>query len=239
MKLNKKLILTLVALFTGGAVPIQLVTLSFGYSQYYVGESIGPRMINTAHEFAAPYILFVYIPAIIVFLGVLFYSRMYYPELFRRLKVGIIAGIFLTLTLDVVRQNGVINGWLPGDNPMMFGQMVTGTSNFVLNHISGHLVHFLNGISMGIIYTILFGKLKNYFRAILAGIGLLMVFELGMMLGPPMTAMVGPFGVNFVWPQLFLLTLVAHIASGIACGLSAQFYLKEADEKWLLAFVKE
>ncbi len=235
--LNKKSILTLLALFTAGFVPIQLVTLSFAYSQYYKAETLGPKMVITAREFAIPYIYYVYVPSIIIFIGIWIYSKKNYPDLFRRLKVGVISGIMLGLALDVIRQNGVINGWLPQDVPMMFGKMVTGSQSFVPIFIVGLLVHFLNAINFGIIYTLVFGKLKNYTTAIIAGVGLLLFMEIGMMAGPPMAKMVGPFGVNWAWPQLFLLTLTAHISSGVACGLTAQFLLKEEDNKWLLPYL--
>lgn len=235
--LNKKSILTLLVLFTGGFVPIQLVTLSFWYSQYHIGETLGPKMVRTAHEFAVPYIQFLYIPSIIVFVAILIYSKKNYPDLFRRMKVGIIAGLMLGLGLDVIRQNGVINGWLPQDVPMMFGKMVTGSQSFVPVFIVGLLIHFLNAINFGILYTLFFGKLKNYKTAIIAGVSLLFLLEIGMMIGPPMAKMVGPFGVKWAWPQLFLLTLVAHVSSGIACGLTAQFLLKDQDRQWFLPFL--
>lgn len=235
--LNKKSILTLLALFTGGVVPIQLVTLSFWYSQYYLGETLGPKMVRTAHEFAVPYIYYLYIPSILVFIGIMIYSRKNYPDLFRRLKAGIIAGIMLTLALDVVRQNGVINGWLPTDVPMEFGKMVTGSNSFMPIYLAGLVVHFLNGINFGLFYTLILGKQKNYTMAIITGALLLFVIEIGMMTGPPMAKMVGPFGVNWAWPQLFLLTLIAHIFSGIACGLTAQYLLKDEDNQWLLPFL--
>lgn len=235
--LNKKSILTLLVLFTGGFIPIQLVTLSFAYSQYYKGETLGPKMVITAHEFALPYFQFVLIPSIIIFIGILFYSKKHIPEIFRRMKVGIIAGIMLTLALDVVRQNGVINGWLPQDVPMIFGKMVTGSQNFSSIFLVGLLVHTLNGINFGILYTFLIGKRNSYRAAIFAGMLLLFVIEIGMMVGPPMAKMVGLFGVNWAWPQLFLLTLTAHLFSGIACGLTAQFLLKEEDKQWLLPFL--
>ena len=38
--------------------------------------------------------------------------------------------------------------------------------------------------------------------------------ELGMMTGPPMGPMVGLFGYNYAWPQLFALTFVAHVVYG-------------------------
>jgi hypothetical protein len=235
--LNKKSILTLLVLFTGGFVPIQLVTLSFWYSQYHVGETLGPKMVRTAHEFAIPYIEFLYIPSIIVFIWIMIYSKKNYPDLLRRMKVGIIAGIMLTFGLDLIRQNGVLNGWLPQDVPMMFGKMVTASNSFTPIFIAGILVHFLNGINFGILYTLFFGKLRNYKMAITAGVSLLVLLDIGMMIGPPMAKMVGLFGVNWAWPQLALLALTAHIVSGIACGLTAQFLLENEDRQSFLPFL--
>lgn len=235
--MSKKSILTLLALFTGGFVPIQLVTLSFWYSQYYVVESLGPKMVRTAHEFAIPYIEFLYIPSILVFIGIMIYSHKHYPDLNRRLVVGIIAGIVSTIVLDAVRQNGVLNGWLPKDVPMEFGKMVTGSSSFVPIYIAGLLVHFLNGIDFGICYTLFFGKQKNYWMAALVGTLWLLFIELGMMTGPPMAKMVGLFGVNWAWPQLFLLTLVAHIFCGITLGIVAQLLLKDENRQWIIPYI--
>lgn len=64
-----------------------------------------------------------------------------------------------------------------------------------------------------------------------------MVIELGMMTAPPVAPMAGPFGIDHQWPQLFLLTLVAHIALGITMGLLAQHFLEPEDRGWLLPFL--
>ena len=53
-----------------------------------------------------------------------------------------------------------------------------------------------------------------------------------------MVPMVGLFGVKWAWPQLFLLTLVAHIVHGIILGLLVHLWLKSTDEKSLLAYLK-
>ncbi len=64
-----------------------------------------------------------------------------------------------------------------------------------------------------------------------------MLLELGMMVGPPMGPMVGLFGVRYAWPQLFLLTLVAHVAFGTALGLLTQSLLKEEDRGTFFSFL--
>ena len=63
------------------------------------------------------------------------------------------------------------------------------------------------------------------------------LLELGMMTGPPMARMVGLFGYNYAWPQLFLLTLVAHVVFGITMGLLIQHFLTDDDRSWLIPFV--
>ncbi len=60
-----------------------------------------------------------------------------------------------------------------------------------------------------------------------------------MMTGPPMAPIVGPFGINFAWPQLFLLTLVAHVAFGVTLGILAQHFLTDEDRDWLVPFLRE
>lgn len=64
-----------------------------------------------------------------------------------------------------------------------------------------------------------------------------LILELGMMTGPPMGPMVGLFGVNYAWPQLFLLTFVAHVVFGIAMGLLMQHFLSDEDRGWLVPFL--
>ncbi len=234
---RKKALLILLALFTGGAVPIQIVTLSFGYAQYYKGIAMGPKAIKIAHQFSSYYFPLVYIPAIIILIGIIFYSKKHYPDLFRRIVVGLGVGAFATIFLDFFRQMGVIQGWLPGDTPTMFGKMLTGSHVFWKYYWSGVFIHFMNGADFGLIFTLVWGKQRNYFQSIIWAAIWLNMMELGMMLGPPMGPMVGLFGVNYAWPQLFLLTLAAHIAFGTILGIGAHYFLKEEDRKWLLPFV--
>lgn len=236
--LNKKTILTLLVLFAGGFVPIHLIVLSFGYAEYYKGQTLGPKIIRVAHEFAVPYIFFLYIPAIIFLIWAILYTKKAYPDLHRRIVVGLAAGAIATIGLDWIRQMGVLVGWLPADTPTMFGKMMTGSNSFIKYFWAGQFAHFFNGADFGLVFTLVFGRFKTLSRTILMGIGWLLVMELGMMIGPPMAPMVGPFGVRYMWPQLFLLTLVAHIVHGTILGSLAYYWLKPEDEKWLLPFLK-
>lgn len=234
---NQKSLLTLLALFTGGFVPISLILLSFGYSEYYKAQSLGPKIIRVAHEFGLPYTLYVYIPSLLILIGVILYSRKKYPDLYRRIIVGLAAGAIATIGLDWIRQMGVINGWLPGDTPMMFGKMVTGSSSLNEYYWVGQFVHFMNGADFGLCFTLFFGNFKSYRKTVLMAIIWLELMELGMMTGPPMGPMVGLFGVNWLWPQLFLLTFVAHVVHGTILGLLVHNWLKQEDKKWLIPYL--
>lgn len=231
-------LIILLAFLAGGAVPIQVVTLSFGYAQYIRQEALGPQVIRTAHEFAAWYIPWVYVPALVILLLMIFGTSRRYPDLCRRIVGGLGAGAIATLALDAVRQAGVIHGWLPGDTPVMFGKMATGSNDFGVFYPVGLFVHYVNGANFGLFYAFVWGRrASNWAAAGWATVWALLV-ELGMMLGPPMGPMVGLFGVRYAWPHLFLLTLVAHMAFGIALGLLTQMFLTEEDQGGLLGFLQ-
>jgi hypothetical protein len=236
---NKKSIITLFALFAGGFVPINLIVLSFGYAEYYKAQAIGPKIIRVAHEFAVPYIFFLYLPAIIFLIWALVHTKKNYPDLFRRIWVGLAAGAIATIGLDWIRQMGVLEGWLPGDTPTMFGKMITGSSSFSTYFWIGQFAHFMNGANFGLIFTLVFGNYESYKKTMIMAVVWLEVMELGMMVGPPMGPMVGLFGVKWLWPQLFILTFVAHIVHGTILGLLSHLWLKKEDNKWLLPFLTE
>jgi len=197
---------------------------------------MGPKVIKVAYEFASFYLPFIYIPAIVILLGITLYSKKHYPDVFRRIVIGLGVGVLSTVALDFFRQMGVINGWLPADTAAMFGKMATASRDFSVFYPIGVFIHFMNGANFGLVYTFIWGKQKNYWWAVFWAVLWLNLIELGMMLGPPMGPMLGLFGVNYAWPQLFLLTYVAHIAFGITLGILAQFFLKEEDHGWLFPF---
>jgi len=238
IKDKKRAGLILLAFFAGGAVPIQIVTLSFGYAQYVKQAALGPIVIRTAHEFAKFYIPLVYVPAIIALIAVTLYCRSHYPDISRRIVVGLGMGAISTVSLDFFRQMGVIQGWLPGDTPTMFGKMATGSGNFLIFYHAGIFIHFMNGANFGLFYAFVWGKRPGYTSAILWAVFWAVLVELGMMIGPPMGPMVGLFGVNYAWPQLFYLTLAAHIAFGLTLGILIQHFLKDEDRNGLSGFLK-
>lgn len=234
----RRALLILIAFLAGGAVPIQLVTLSFGYAQYVRKISLGPRVIHTAHEFARLYIPFVYLPAMVALIAIALYSRQHYPDIFRRIVIGFGIGAVATISLDLFRQMGVIQGWLPGDTLVMFGKMATGSGNFSTYYPAGLLVHFLNGASFGLFYVFVWGKQSSFKLAAFWATVWALIVEIGMMTGPPMGPMVGLFGIRFAWPQLFLLTLAAHIAFGITLGILTQALLTDEERGSLISFIR-
>lgn len=229
--------LVLLAFVAGGAVPIQLITLSFGYAQYLKSAAMGPAAIMTAHEFAKVYVPFIYLPALLILVGIAWYSRRHYPDVFRRIVVGLACGALATIALDFFRQMGVLHEWLPADSTVMFGKMVTGSSNFTTYLPVGVLVHFLNGANFGLFFAFVWGRQRNYKRAVLWATVWALILELGMMTGPPMGPMVGLFGVRHAWPQLFLVTLAAHIAFGIVLGLLVQHFLTDRERGHIFSFL--
>ncbi len=229
MKNMRRPAAVLAALFLGGAVPIQLVTLSFTYSQIVKGESLGPKVIRTAHEFGLPYFLVALVPALILLAFLTVWARREYPDLARRILIGLAAGAVATVALDFFRQAGVLHSWLPGDTPVMFGKMVTGSNNFWTLYPVGLLVHFLNGTSFGLVFAFVWGRRRTRLRTVGWAVAWAVLVDIGMMTLPPMGPMVGPFGVRFAWPELFLLTLAAHVAFGVVLGLLVYQWLPEQD----------
>ncbi len=235
---RRRVLLILLAFVLGGAVPIQLVTLSFGYAQYVKGITMGPQVISTAHEFARVYIPFVWLPALAGLMGIALYARRLYPDVTRRIVVGFGMGAVATIALDAIRQMGVIHGWLPGDTPVMFGKMATGSSDFIRYWPVGLAVHVLNGASFGLFYAFVWGKRGSYRSAVGWATAWALLVEIGMMTGPPMAPMVGLFGYNYAWPQLFILTLVAHVFYGVTLGLLVEHFLTDEDRGGLFRFLK-
>ncbi|MFQ5912787.1 MAG: hypothetical protein ACE5JS_06370 [Nitrospinota bacterium] len=135
-----------------------------------------------------------------------------------------IGGILLTLSLDVVRSAGVNIGYLP-DSVSLFGRLIAGVGMKAkvtpAIYLGGILYHLFNGIAFGIVYSILFGRTK-WWGAVLYSV---FFVELGMMTLPPMAKMMGPFGIGkfgTAWNGMFITTLLAHVAMGIALGIVVQ-----------------
>lgn len=225
---TRRTVLAVSAFIAGAAIPVQLITLSFGYAGM-VRDVPQEEMIQTAHEFAGLYIPFVYLPALVALAAIAIYSRTGYEGLYRRIVVGLGAGAVGTVALDAVRLSGVVHGWLPSDMPMLFGQMATSSQEFAVYFTAGTLIHFITGTSFELFYTFVWRKRPSYWNAIGWAVAWAMVIELGMMTGPPVAPMASPFGIDHQWPHLFLVTLIAHVLLGIVMGLLAQHFFEPED----------
>lgn len=226
-------------LVCGAAIPIQLLTVSFGYAQYRGGEHLVPDALPLAHSFAAQiYIPWILLPGLLVLIVLSAYCRQRYPDIYRRVIVGAATGAVATVVLDTVRLTGVVHGWLPADSPMVFGKLITGSEVFEVYYPVGVLAHYVFGADFGIFYTFVWGKQKNYWWAVQWATVWALLIEFGMMTLPPMAPAVGMFGVRFAWPQLFLLTLTAHVLYGVVLGLLAQHFLTDCDKGGFLSFLR-
>tara|TARA_R110002094_G_scaffold196390_1_gene169127 strand:+ start:997 stop:1755 length:759 start_codon:yes stop_codon:yes gene_type:complete len=226
----KRAALILLAFVCGGAVPIQLLTVSFGYAQYVKGVKPMMKAVPIAHEFAsAIYIPFILLPALVALVLIVIYARNRYPDIARRILVGAAAGAVATISLDAIRLTGVVHGWLPADTPVPFGKLITGSDVMAVYFPVGVLAHYTFGANFGIFYAFVWGRRGSYGRAVLWGVIWALLVELGMMTLPPMAPALGPFGINYMWPHFFLTTLFAHILFGITLGLLVQHFLKKED----------
>ncbi len=210
----KELILTLLALAAAAVAPNILVVSAAGYSSM-------PVLFK-----------YLFVPAQIVIAVLTVYAyvtRM--NRLFNRLWVGIVAGIALSIALDIVRLTGFHLGYMSGNMPRMFGVMIldrmaegpTPWSDFV-----GYFYHFVNGISFGLTYTLIFGRTRWWGGVLFADL----FVEVGMMTLPPMIYMTGPFGLGLgkgLLNGVFITSLIAHTAMGAVLGVVQARYVKHPE----------
>lgn len=193
-----------------------------------LGGGVSPLVVVTATAKLAPMpVLFwsVSVPGVLVLLAILVYAKYAGMErLYRRLWLGLLAGIFLTLALDAVRVAGVHLGYLP-DSVSMFGGLITGAGPTATPtpgaYVLGMAYHLFNGIAFGVVYSVVFGRTRWWGAVVFS----VFVVEVGMMLLPPMAAKFGPFGVSAfgtVWSGYFISTLLAHVAMGVVLGAAMQ-----------------
>lgn len=165
--------------------------------------------------------------------------RLGLTRLTNRIWTGIWVGAAATAALDIIRLTGFSLGWLPGNNPRMFGvlildQMATGPTD--LADFVGSLYHYWVGATFGLTYTLLVGRTR-WWGGLIWGGGFV---ELGMMTTPPMVVAmsVGYFGLKYGRGWEVLATSVpAHIAFGIVLGLLLERYTKHRG--WILPLALE
>lgn len=204
----KKIILSVVALLAAGISPNLFVVSQAGYA----------NLSDLAVEFLFPSIaILIIIFFVSYFVGLRDFNK--------QLKNGFIGGIIGTVGLEIVREIGFHLGGMPGDLPKLMGvlllnQFASGPDT--LSNIAGWSYHFWNGVSFGIIYSIIFGK-GNKWTGIAYGI----LIGIGFMMSPVVISLgVGQFGVDFGW-GFSVTVILAHLAFGFLLGW---FILKQNPE---------
>jgi len=158
------------------------------------------------------------VPGIVVLAGAYFYARGHYPGLANCIVAGLAAGTVATLALDAVRLTGFSLRGMPANLPEMFGMLILGPQAGVTEtRLVGHLYHFVNGASFGLLYTLTLGR-----GGVWWGIGWGLVIWVLMMTTPPLLMMgVGAFGVNFGL-GIVATSFPAHVVYGAVLGWLAQ-----------------
>lgn len=230
---GRELLLTLIALVLSVA-PIAMTLLGPGIVMMRANPGASPAdllrvtatmepspeqmmsMMGQIHDITLPYVVFAMLPALAGLAAIAGYAYRRYPRLFNRMIWGLGAGAISSIGLDLIRISSTAAGAFPADMPQSFGQMITGQMGGSALLV-GYLYHFLNGATFGLMYALLFGRIRWYW-----GIAWALLFELGMMLSPPVMMMAGPFGVRGFWPALFLASLLAHVVFGAVLGWIAE-----------------
>ncbi|GFN41010.1 MAG: hypothetical protein IH813_05220 [Thaumarchaeota archaeon] len=196
------------------------------------------------------------IPSVIAIFAIGILSRSKFPRITNRIFVGMSAGAVASFALEAIRIPGYMFAkWLPMDSmisiPGLFlTEKITALSEVKqtimqsgvamnLYHapldafMAGALWHFWNGATFGIVYALVIGKGKWWYGMIWA-----FIIEIGMMLAPYLIMMKGPFGIEHMdGYNLFVITLIAHLAFGAVLGILVQKWKKGSTS--ILAVGKE
>ena len=195
----KKLLFSIVVLLAAGVSPNIYVISQAGYANL--------------SDLAVSYL----IPAIAVVAAVFIISRYTGLKDFSKLiQNGFLAGIVGTVGLEIVREIGYHLGGMPGDMPKLLGVLLLNRfaqGPDALSNILGWSYHFWNGVSFGIIYSIVFGRGRKWLGILYA-----VIIGIGFMMSPAAIALgVGRFGIDFGW-GFPVTVLLAHIIFGFILG---------------------
>jgi len=188
------------------------------------------------------------IPSVVIIFAIGILSRSKFPRLTNRLFKGMAAGAIATLALEAIRIPGYMFAkWLPMDSMISLPGLFLTEKITILSEvkqtvmqsgipmnlyhapldafIAGGLWHFWNGATFGIIYALMIGKGKWWYGMIWA-----VVIEMVMMVAPYLIMMKGPFGVEHMdGYNIFVITLIAHLAFGVVLGILVQKWKKGSD----------
>ena len=200
-----------------------------------------------------PYAIYGYfaiIPSAVAIFAIGIYFRNKLPNITKRLFWGMAAGAIATVALEAVRLPGyMVIRWMPMDSMISLpGLLLTQAASTIgeaqklimqsgvpMNlyyapidaFMAGALWHFWNGATFGIIYALVVGK-GRWWYGIIWGV----IIEIGMMLAPYLIVMAGPFGIEYKdGYNMFVMTLIAHIAFGAVLGLLVTKFIKKSPSK--------
>ncbi len=198
----------------------------------------------------------VIIPSVIAIFTIGILSRSKFPRITNRLFKGMAAGAVASFALEAIRIPGyMLTKWLPMDSMISVpGLLLTEkisslaeVENVIMQSgvamnlyhapidvfMVGALWHFWNGATFGIIYALIIGKGRWWYGMIWA-----FIIEIVMMLAPYLIMMKGPFGIEHMdGYNLFVITLIAHLAFGAVLGILVQKWKK--GNVSLFALIKE
>ncbi len=154
-------------------------------------------------------------------------------ELVHRALTGAAVGFVATLGLEAIRNVSFHLGGMPGDMPRLLGVLLT--NRFMLgpspwSDTLGYAYHFWNGVSFGLIFTVLVGR-----KPILWAIIYAQLIGLGFLLSPAVQAL----GIGFMgakMPAMPLTVVLAHLAFGLILGsLSRKWLGPSSNSLWQTA----
>ena len=187
----------------------------------------------------------VIIPSIVIIFAIGILLRNKFPQITKRIFVGMSAGAVASFALEAIRIPGYMFAkWLPMDSMISLpGLLLTEKisslsevkqvimqSGVAMNlyhapldaFMAGALWHFWNGATFGIVYALVIGKGKWWYGMIWA-----FIIEIGMMFAPYLIIMKGPFGIEHMdGYNIFVITLIAHLAFGAVLGILVQKWKK-------------
>ena len=198
-----------------------------------------------------PYATFrdvVIIPSVVIIFAIGILSRSKFPRISNRLFVGMAAGAIASFALEAIRIPAyMFTKWIPMDSMISLPGLLLTEKITMLSEVKqtimqsgvpmnlyhapldaflvGGLWHFWNGATFGIIYALLIGKGKWWYGMIWA-----VIIEMAMMVAPYLIIMKGPFGIEHMdGYNIFVITLIAHLAFGAVLGVLVQKWKKGSD----------
>jgi len=107
------------------------------------------------------------IPSLVLLVIALAISKAWGKSRFLNLVIaGVVSGVIATIALEVVRELGFRLGFMPGSLPKLMGVLLTDRflqGPALFSNVVGWTYHFWNGACFGMIYALLFGRIRWWF----------------------------------------------------------------------------